>query len=298
MTACPVGAIDNPAVNPAGVEAQVRALVTDPASPAAVAFRCSRGRSAAPSPGWFDVVVACAGMVPVHWMFAALLLGAQRVAVVPCSESGCPLGNDERLLERLRLARRLAAELGLDDRLLGSEPGAALSSVVRVPVAVDSPFEPAAAARVFMALSAATGEQPDPIWDASSPCGVVRIDPTACTMCSMCSRICPTDALSERGSNGTVEIVFDPIRCVACSQCVAVCPEGDRDAITVDAMVDFEKLEQGVHVVNTTEVPNCVVCGGPVAPEAMLARIGALLGDDHATTYAYLRERCRACRAL
>lgn len=299
VTACPVGAIENPAVTGAGIEAQVRSLTISGDRSSVLIFRCSRGAPALLGSDGFEIVVPCTGMVPAHWLIACLVLGAKQVVAVPCTASGCPLQHDELLLDGVDFARAVLGAVGCDAALVTHQHGEAVTGRSELPVSdLDRPFDPASAARVFQAIASLGPQRPAPISHDASPCGVVEIAPEACTMCSMCSRVCPTSALAERSAGEDIELVFDPGSCVACGQCVDVCPEVGRGAISLDRVIDFAELDRGARVVNTATVATCTVCGSPIAPDAMLERIGALLGHEQADTFSYLRERCQACRSL
>ncbi len=53
--------------------------------------------------------------------------------------------------------------------------------------------------------------------------GMIGIDIEACIFCGLCSRRCPTGALTVRKDQKEWEI--DRLRCVFCGYCVEVCPK-------------------------------------------------------------------------
>lgn len=53
--------------------------------------------------------------------------------------------------------------------------------------------------------------------------GSIAIDISACIFCGMCSRKCPTAALTVDAKQKSWEI--DRLRCITCGYCVDVCPE-------------------------------------------------------------------------
>jgi ferredoxin len=126
--------------------------------------------------------------------------------------------------------------------------------------------------------------------------GVVAIDDQACTVCEQCATVCPTGALRAHRTDDLVDITFDATVCVGCSMCVATCPEERRGAIVVHRRFDIAELKVGRHTVRTASTVTCEVCGGPIAPSAMLDRIGSMLGPDHTGTLDLIGRRCIDCR--
>ncbi len=130
----------------------------------------------------------------------------------------------------------------------------------------------------------------------SAPLGMVTIDESTCTACEMCATVCPTDSLSSDRSVPGVRIEFDPRLCVGCGQCVTTCPELAAGAISLSRRFDPHEWVLGRRTVREEEVPVCEVCGGPVAPAAMLERVREMLADDAAETMALISRRCVSCR--
>jgi Pyruvate/2-oxoacid:ferredoxin oxidoreductase delta subunit len=126
--------------------------------------------------------------------------------------------------------------------------------------------------------------------------GVVAIDHEVCTVCEQCAIVCPTGALRAHRTGGVVDVTFDTAACVGCSMCVTTCPEKGKDAIVVHRRFDIAELRVGRHNVRTDSTVTCEVCGGPIAPSAMLDRIGSMLGPDHAGTLDPIGRRCIDCR--
>lgn len=58
----------------------------------------------------------------------------------------------------------------------------------------------------------------------SLPFANVAINPDACTACGLCSRFCPTGALSFSNGDGVFQIDFAPAACVDCGICSLACP--------------------------------------------------------------------------
>ncbi len=290
VTTCPVGAIENPAVTPGMLEAQVRALVDGVDGPIGVRFVCSRG-VIAPRSGWFDVEVPCTSMVRGTWLLACLLLGAGAATAVPCAGSGCPLQLDDGAMAANDLAHAVLSDSGL-------EPGMVSGVEVyeQLPLyRIEDPFSSDRASCIALALARATGGEIDVVHPASNV-GVVEIDASACTLCGQCAKTCPTHALAESYDGDTVSISFDALSCVNCTQCVSVCPEIRRGAISVTGRISTAMLDGGRRELHVGTIAKCEVCGKAIAPAPMMNRIGDLLGEEYEATMAVLANRCLDCR--
>ncbi|MFQ5523812.1 MAG: 4Fe-4S dicluster domain-containing protein [Acidimicrobiia bacterium] len=281
VTACPRSAVMNPVVTPEAVAAEIGEAVR--AGAFGIRYRC-RDAIVAGEPGWYQVEVPCTGMLTMGWLLAPLVLGAASVDAIPCSEGGCGLGNDEKLADTFADAGVVMDRLGLE------------SSDVASDQVIDFPptalFSSGSTGRLLSLLATT----PTTLDFVSADVGTVVIDPETCTVCLMCSQVCPTGALVGHQSDEGVSLDMDPRLCVACGQCVAQCPEVERDAIVMVRSFDSEDRDRGRREVRRDATPRCEVCGGPVAPEALLARISSMLGDDHASTIDLIGRRCVDCR--
>ncbi|MBI2169604.1 MAG: 4Fe-4S binding protein [Actinobacteria bacterium] len=297
VTACPTGAVANPGVDPSAVAAQIRALL-DPAvgaaGPRGIVFRCRRGNHPETDPGWLPVSVPCTGMLTPAWILAPLALGAAAVAVRPCDAVGCPLAHDELVVERVDWCQEFLDGAGGDAGRVSLVPDALPAEPLSIP-APANPFAPLGAAAVLAALSQAS-DQDVRVARAGSPLGIIDIDPVACTGCATCAQSCPAGALSVGGANGTRSITFDHARCIACGVCTGRCPESEAGAIRLTAAVETARLARGREVVWEGAVTSCESCGAPVATEALLARVGALLADD--TVASAISRYCSHCRGV
>ena len=290
VTTCPTGAIENPAITTAMLEAQVRALVDLADETTGIRFVCSRG-VIEPRHGWSDISVPCTSMVPGSWLLACLLIGAGGATAVPCGESGCPLGLDAGAIQSNDLAHAVLSESGL-------EPGMVTGAAIHEPIVsgeVEDPFGRAAAPDVILAV-AHLAQRDVSIVHPASNIGVVEIDASTCTLCGQCAKTCPTNALVEDYEGDTVSISFDARSCVNCTQCVSECPEIKRGAISVVGRIDVAMLTAGRQVLNEGTVATCEICGKAIAPMTMMNRIGDLLGEEFEATMSVLKDRCLDCR--
>ncbi len=292
VTGCPTSAISNPAATPSMMAAQVRALVSSTPGANGIRFVCSRGEMPTRA-GWFDVEVPCTGMVSGTWALACIAMGAGGAALVACEDSGCPLHLDEHALASIDFARTILASSGLDPDMIDTGRGSPATPITVVDL-VD-PFAVNSGASVLLALASAMDVSLDVVHPAS-PVGVVTIDATTCTLCAQCATTCPTNALQDAYDGERISVTFDAATCVNCRQCLAACPEVERGAIAVSPRVDTDRFGAGRHTLNEGAVLMCELCGKPIAPDTMMARISDLLGDEFEATMGILSRRCLNCR--
>ncbi len=296
VTACPTSAISNPAVTPEMLRAQVTELLVEGTGPTGIRFVCARRSDRIPAQGWHDVEVPCTGMVPGGWLLAVVLMGAEAAAVNLCGESGCSLRLDDHALEAIEFAREALTKAGLDPELVGTQTGDVAGAPVPH-VELHDPFGRSGVVEVLLALDEA-GAGLESFDHPGSNTGVVEISGEACTLCLQCAQICPTGALEGAHEENIISLNFDAGACTACNQCLTACPELDRGAITVRPGVDVDLLVGGRRTLNSGASLLCEFCGKPVAPSAMMDRVGELLGEDFTATMGYLTRRCMDCRGL
>ncbi len=83
-----------------------------------------------------------------------------------------------------------------------------------------------------------------------------RID-ESCDNCSICYRICPTEALSSDAKGS--RIFFDPLLCVRCHLCHDVC---EKESITLAPYFDTKEFfEPQAHVLAQFIIARCEDCG-------------------------------------
>ena len=297
ITACPTGAVGNPTISAGTLRAQITAMLDASPTPIGIAFVCRRRNQHLNKPGWFEVELPCTGMAPATWLAATLLLGAAAVTLLPCSENGCDLGNDILGDDALELARNLLISADLEPERIPDECG-----VLPTPLdhsRLDDPFGVHGAVETVLALAARspTGRGVSGAGQRTQ-LGIVEVDPSACTICLTCVETCPTGALTADRPDGKVALVFDGSLCTGCAQCVPACPEIQRGAIKVRRAIDSTLLSAGRRQLAESNTPECELCGQPIASEAMLNRIGTLLGEDHAPALTVLKRRCMDCRGV
>ena len=290
VTICPVGAVDHPTSGARQIEAQVKALVAASPVTVGVRYRCRRSQPEVLPDGWYSVELACASMLTVGWILAPLVLGAGAVSATRCSNVGCPVGGEAVLEQRMGVAAEVLAGAGLESGRVDWVVGA-----IGDPIGVTDGVDPYRVRSEIHVVGAITDSLRLAAEGAAG--GLVTIDAATCTACAQCSTICPTAALTA-AFDDDIRISFQAERCVGCGQCLTACPELDRGAISLWQGYDLDAVGGGAVVVRSASIPACERCGAPIAPAAMLERIGSILGDDHAGTFDLVSGRCLDCRGL
>ncbi len=294
VTSCPTGATVNPTATESQIIAQIRAIVGTADGPIGIEYRC---REAAPAPlddGWYPVEVPCVGMLTIGWLLAPLLLGAASVSVPSCRDNGCSIDNHGRATVHLNEASSVLADLDLLPQRLGDHRQVSVCEPLKDidPRLVTDLHDTS----MYLALAAATAELESVVASPTGAVGVVTINDLTCTACEQCVAVCPSAALTSEQRDQTIEISFDSSRCVGCDLCVKTCPERDLDAIAIRHSFDVAELSLGKRTIYSGATSACEVCGGPIAPTAMLLRISSMLGPEHAGTTRLITRRCLKCR--
>jgi ferredoxin/coenzyme F420-reducing hydrogenase delta subunit len=316
VTACPHDAVEMPGADPSQLSAQVREVLRAPASlePRGILFACAASMEALEGlathhrsfpPHWLPVEVPCLGMVPAVWMLAPLGLGASAVAVLPCGDR-CRSARQEVVGGRVAYCQEVLRRLGLDETRITLLPpaGEMLADALQRPLpssgaggmtVPDHPILAAPASGVLLGLAggAAVGSVP-PLAHPYSPWGLVEVT-DRCTVCGACAAACPTDALVVHRTEEESRLTFAPDRCVACGRCVPACPE--PEALRMRQVTDLRRLGGGQVDLKRAPHRRCVRCGAPIAPEAMLQRITALLGGEDGPGARVIGRLCVDCRA-
>ncbi|MEE9197210.1 MAG: 4Fe-4S dicluster domain-containing protein [bacterium] len=317
VSICPREAIDFPGAPLAGIEAQIEVLLdTSPLTlhPRGILFLCPKGGAALQGlaqrgfsypAGWLPVEVPCLGMVTPAWILHCLNQGAAAVGLLPCPREDCRFGQLEVIQGRVDYCRGLLQTIGGTPesvRLLDPVDAAGLAGdLSSFPVCEigeknahfqDGPrLASRATGQTVLELARRYDAPLDRILVYShSPLGVVEFE-DGCTVCGACPSACPTGALALERDEEAVSISFDARACIGCEACVPVCPE---TVVRVEKVTDLRRLSQGRHVLYQGSEARCVKCGAPVAPRAMLDRLGDLLGGD--AVFSAISRYCLECR--
>ena len=101
--------------------------------------------------------------------------------------------------------------------------------------------------------------------------GYLEVDENLCTLCGVCARICPTNALTLHEGD-TVKLVLRLSECTGCRECETSCPE---KAIRVKWAYERGVLERKLA---ESRIARCVKCGAPLGPEASIVAVERRLG--------------------
>jgi ferredoxin len=120
---------------------------------------------------------------------------------------------------------------------------------------------------------------------------VLALDPLACSMCEVCARRCPTDALLVHRTPEELRLVYRPGLCVGCQQddsCQSICPE---DAIRLTERRQPAAGDEELLLVQS-ELLHCSYCGAAFASSHKLDS----LGKKRQSGQALIRDLCPLCR--
>ncbi|MGQ9554984.1 MAG: 4Fe-4S dicluster domain-containing protein [Anaerolineae bacterium] len=329
LTACPREAVQFPGLMPAQLEAQFAALL-DPAVGAlpsrGILFICQKsalvleklagkGLTGSESvslvsdqdPVSLPVKVPCVGIVPPTWILSCLASGAAAVSVMRCP-GRCSFAQEQTIEGRVAYCRELLQGIGgspdrvrllqvRDVRKQGSE-GAEVQAEISLSVPAASSFRASfqTGAETILQLAEAYGGMPGfSLTHAYSPFGLIEVA-DGCTSCGVCADACLAGALALEREDDGPSLTFDAALCMACGQCLLRCPEAANRVLRLQPITDLERLLQGRSPIHRDKYLRCERCGAPIASEAMLTRIGAVLGEENTSLLSLVTRYCRACR--
>jgi ferredoxin len=109
-----------------------------------------------------------------------------------------------------------------------------------------------------------------------------------CTLCGLCARLCPHEALRLSGAEGETCLLFDPAPCDGCAACQQWCPEG---VVTIEPL----PLIEGQRVLMRSPLVTCPGCGRPYLSAALLNKVRAQAAGDDEGLWRRL-ALCPACK--
>src|SRR5579883_2237869 len=114
----------------------------------------------------------------------------------------------------------------------------------------------------------------------------------SCTLCGVCSAVCPEGALHLDGAREALTLSFRGDRCIGCGFCVSRCPEAALRVRPAEDITDV--VEDRPTPLATSRVARCRRCGTPLGAVRSLERLAALLADDPVVVQAL--EYCSPCK--
>ena len=305
VSTCPRGAFQFPGNDLDQLHNQVRTFLSPGGPNRGILFHCHNSASILGdiqgwgNGNWLPVEIPCLGMVSPGWVFQCIQAGASSVALLPCPVEECRFGKRDLLGERLEYGSDVLNALGDEERRVHMmsagdvlpDLGELSPLIAEIEDLERSSLSPRNGADSLVQLfSEKTMSAPEPITHPGSFLGTVSLK-EGCTLCGSCATACPAGALSIQ-EDKVISLKFEPASCVGCSGCVPVCPE---NVIEVEKKTDFQSLLRGRSALFEDDSPRCVKCGARIAPQAMLDRIGSVLGSDN-PVLTTLKNYCVDCR--
>jgi ferredoxin len=128
------------------------------------------------------------------------------------------------------------------------------------------------------------------------PFGILDIDQTRCTGCSICAQSCPTGAISTQISDDSsnLKLTVRHDKCGACGLCVNLCPE---KCISLKKALDFARLSDVEETIFESAYAYCRNCNSPYAPKSMIDILKFRL-DNAGLSSSEWSEYCPLCRVV
>jgi ferredoxin len=230
--------------------------------------------------------------------------------MLPCDE-GCEIGIQPRKIrEKIDCARSILDAIGIESQRITSlddmDDSQTLIDGVRSFAYRISHLEELASARVSvpplerdgnllkLTRRLAKEHHVDPeecLRDSSLPFWSLEIESDKCHFCGLCSICCPTDAISLRQDDASIQLLFSYERCVACGLCPQKCPTG---AIKVEKVLNLGGSATPFRVLKEERLSRCENCGAPITP-IRVDDLGSMEGLSE-EYLSLISKRCPRCR--
>jgi ferredoxin len=225
--------------------------------------------------------------VGIEQIAASFAFGAAGVAFLASAKPR----HDLLPLDRLdTLAEALLPALGHDraalTRIVSDDPDAVLAALRAMPKrgsdTAPATFQPTGTKRQVMMLALREWQAHAPIrperiaLPQGAPFGMVRVDTESCTLCLSCVSACPTSALSANPERP--QLRFQEDLCVQCGLCEKTCPES---VISLEAQLDFTRVNAAPVTLKEEEPYACDNCGTLFGTKSTIEKIKAKLGGAH-----------------
>ncbi len=155
-------------------------------------------------------------------------------------------------------------------------------------------IKPPTLAALIKDVSAKRGlPQKEVVTKDNAPFGIVEVDPSRCTGCSLCALDCPTEALNfvQEGDDDSYRMLFQRERCTGCGLCQKSCPE---HCLTMAQGIHLDKMDHGPTILFEDRVTRCKDCGTPLFPQAMIRCLRSKMSAAGNAPWAI--DLCPVCR--
>ncbi len=122
--------------------------------------------------------------------------------------------------------------------------------------------------------------------------GYVELEKNLCTLCGVCVRSCPTEALRILDNGKERRLVLEPYQCIACRECEFMCPE---KAVRVKWVFDKDYYESE-RTLMSSHIIYCSICGTPIETEALILRVEDRLRRAGALEALRYTRTCHKCK--
>ena len=122
----------------------------------------------------------------------------------------------------------------------------------------------------------------------------VLLDADRCTLCGLCTGVCPPGALWIAEDDHATSLTLDMVRCTGCERCVRTCPE------RVLGMVQAADRTTQPSTLTTSARVTCPQCGQPTVSEAELQAVFRRLQPGGPLDAAMQRRfsLCVTCKSM
>jgi len=324
---CPREAIFFPLYSLTQIDEEMRSLISANLGffePRILLFTCSGGVSLLSKmadiglsyPANLMVIeVPCIGMVTPFIVLRAFDLGAAGLCLVSC-QGRCQYGyNLNLLLEKVRITSKLLEILDI-----GPERVCAIIPTENDILEFYTQLKTFTEKVMQMEIHPLTGKKPSElknlenrlsyllkqivsklnvnknvqVRDAKLPFGIVEVDAEKCSMCGLCERCCPTEALSLKDEEGHVTLSFNYNLCVMCGICLKRCPE---NAMHGERVLDVRKLDAPISILSGDKMVVCHMCGTTFTPERQIMIVSNRVSDKPVNYTRIISSYCPNCRA-
>ena len=121
------------------------------------------------------------------------------------------------------------------------------------------------------------------------------LDPEACTLCGLCTGVCPPGALWIAEDDHATRLTLDPSRCTGCGRCLQTCPEQVLSKAQNAALDGASRVTMSRVLAASNRVV-CPQCGQPTVSEAELQAVFRRLQPDPTLMRQF--SLCVECKSM